>query len=151
MNTETYIANMQLSSQWGPFLFSLTHEMESQLDQKTLRSLMFNTGDRMGRDFPEPPDHSLESIESLINDVWNECNWGWVKLVDGGDCIRIEHYFSPLYTTFASNSASWAGEMLRGFYSAVFEQLGAGNELHVRRTKSDSTDHLEVLELCRIE
>jgi len=150
VNTETYISQLQTSKQWGAFLFSLANELETLLDPDQIRKLMFQTGARMAKEFPAAAEDSLDTVSQIINEIWMECSWGWVVLTDLDDRIRIEHHFSPFSNTFGTHSRAWSGQLLAGFYSSIFKQLGAADELHIRQVEDNKDDNMLLFEFCPI-
>jgi len=140
MNIECYLRNQLRSEQWNHVLFCMAREMESHLDSNSLQGLMYKAGARMADGFPVEGKDSLDAVEVVLNDIWESCKWGWVRLSDQGNCIRIEHAFSPLDEAFGESADGWSVQLLCGFYDSVFRQLGAGDDLRLRRITGGSAN-----------
>jgi len=133
MTIKEYVAYQQRSRKWETCLYSIARELESLLEQEQLIVLMRGAGERMAQGFPDLQLETLDDVEAVINDVWKESDWGWVKFSEERDVVKIEHYFSPLKAALGESAEAWSLALLEGFYSRVFLQLGAAPELSVHK------------------
>ncbi len=148
MTSKEYITHQQRSRKWEACLYSIARELEAQLDQSQLIILMRGAGERMAQGFPELQMETLDDVEAVINDVWKESDWGWVKFSEEKDIVKIEHHFSPLKAALGEPSKDWGLALLEGFYTKVFQQLGAAPELAVRQVSVSDDDGITTFNLC---
>jgi len=142
-----YISYQQKSFQWDGFLYSMARELEKTLNQEQRQNFMRNIGGRMAQGFPDLDMETLTDVEAVMNEVWKESGWGWVKFYEEEDVIKIEHYHSPLNIALGEDSQAWNIALLEGFYTAIFHQLGAPDTLTVRANKDDDKARLMVFYL----
>lgn len=131
MTPNEYIMYQQKSHKWEACLYSMARELENMLSQQQLIGLMRGTGERMAQGFPNLDLETLTDVGAVVNEVWKESDWGWVKFYEEENIVKVEHYCSPLNAAFGEEAKAWTVALLEGFYTEVFHQLGAGRELSV--------------------
>jgi hypothetical protein len=130
---QVYFKQQQVTLQWLAVLRAMAQEMSAQVDAKVLRQLFFKIGYRFAKDTDSILERveTLDQLEEIINNFWAQINWGWVSFNESDDCIEIRHSACPIGQAFGECSINWSIGLIEGFYQAVFEKLGAGENMLV--------------------
>ncbi len=131
---ENYFREQQVSLQWLPILRALAQEMSTRADVADLRQLFFQVGDRFAKDVDGrfAGVETLEQLEQLLNELWQQINWGWVELNEAKASVDIAHQAAPLAEAFGEDALDWSIGLLEGFYQHIFKVLGAGDSMLVQ-------------------
>lgn len=131
---QDYFRTQQVSLQWLPILRAMAVEMSAYADEKDLRQLFFNIGERFAQDAQArfQDIQTLDQLEESLNVFWSHLNWGWVDLTEVKGYIDIAHQAAPLAEAFGDESLAWSVGLLEGFYQTVFTVLGASDKMQVR-------------------
>lgn len=127
--------------QWLPVLRAMALEMSAHTEARELRQLFSKIGARFAIDAEDffQNTKTLAQLEEGINDFWSRINWGWANFQESDDAIYITHQASPLAEAFGDDSLNWSVGLFEGFYQAVFDRLGAGDTMAVRRVDESSS------------
>jgi len=131
-----YYARRQCSEQWRVFLTVLAEELSAQMESDDRRHLMHSLGRRMAAKLPHPDVTTLAQLESAINGLWEQMEWGYATLREADGYIAITHYCAPLRAAFGAASLKWVPALLEGIYAHWFEAFGAGKDLQVFQVTS---------------
>ena len=126
-----YYARRQCSEQWRVFLTVLAEELSTQLEDHDRRQFMRGLGQRMAAKLPHPNLSTLAELESAINQLWEQMEWGYVRLREAEGFVAITHYCAPLRAAFGRASLPWTSALLEGTYAHWFEVFGAGGDLQL--------------------
>lgn len=140
-----YYARRQCAEQWRVFLTVLAEELAQNMAQEQARDFMRNLGRRMALRLPHPDLHTLADLEVSINRLWEQMEWGYVRLREQADHVVVAHYCAPLRAAFGAAAIKWTPALLEGVYAQWFEAFGAGEELRLRQASAPrgSDDALE--------
>ncbi|TWB35719.1 cellulose biosynthesis protein BcsD [Nitrospirillum pindoramense] len=132
------------SLQWRAFIDTLFAELESGVEPAAAQAFYRSVGLRFAEGMALPPCESLEDLERAIGDCWAALDWGWVRLVDEGQFLRISHGAYPVPhagpphpgdTAPALMSPPWMSYMLEGVYTRWMGELGGTGLLAVCRNR----------------
>lgn len=126
-----YYARRQCSEQWRVFLSVLADELAAQMDVPERRQLMHALGRRMAAKLPHPQVASLADLQREINLLWEQMEWGYIRLREEEGYIALTHSCAPLRAAFGPSATQWAPALLEGIYAHWFEAFGAGDELEL--------------------
>lgn len=140
-----YYARRQCSEQWRVFLTSLAEELSGQMEVEDRRKFMLALGERMAAKLPHPDATSLAQLESAINQLWEQMEWGYVSLREVDNTIAVSHRCAPLRAAFGAASMKWVPGLLEGLYAHWFRAFGAGGELQLMQfsTPRGSDDEIQ--------
>jgi hypothetical protein len=133
-----YLLDRQVSPQWRGMLTALATEFEAQIGRDELRLLMQRVGSRFAAAHPLPQCGSTAELANALNLYWHEMDWGYVKLSDEADSLRIVHYCAPL-RAFGGAALAWTPAFLEGVYQTWLSSLGAQG-LSVAQTSAYGED-----------
>ncbi|MDY7538501.1 cellulose biosynthesis protein BcsD [Undibacterium sp. RTI2.1] len=140
-----YYEQQQCSVQWRAFLNAFSVEFSAQGDVNDLRTFMYKLGLTMAASFKVDGGETLLTLESGINKVWADLDWGWVQLRDESDCLLIEHNASPLKVAFGEQALDWSPALLEGVYSYWFESMGIDKSLRLSQRGAVLDDGLLIV------
>lgn len=126
------LLKQQKNQQWGFFLHALAHVLAQQLSEADLHSLMYSIGLEAAKEIPVEGVSTVQELEKALNQFWFEVQWGIVELKEVDSKLQIEHACSPLLAMFGEDACVWVTGFLEAIYYAVFQRLGAGEELKVK-------------------
>ena len=133
-----YLLDRQVSPQWRGMLTALATEFEAQIGRDELRLLMHRVGSRFAAAHPLPACGSTAELANALNMYWHEMDWGYVKLADEAESLRIVHYCAPL-PAFGDAALAWTPAFLEGVYQTWLSSLGAQG-LSVAQTSTYGDD-----------
>lgn len=131
INNLNYHESQQCSVQWRAFLAAFSAEFASKGEPRDLRAFMYQLGHGMGASFAVTDGSSLPALESCMNRIWAELNWGWVQLIEEPDSLVVAHHASPLKAAFGASALEWTPALLEGIYAQWFETLGMDKSLRL--------------------
>lgn len=140
MDHKQYLEDVQCSKQWQGFLAALAAELEAQAAEDELRALMKRVGFRVVSDWPAFECGSLEELQSAVNAIWRDMDWGWVEMLDKGDHIKLAHHAAPLRAVFGDAALPWVSAVLEGVYGELFSRMGADDALAMQRLPAEPDD-----------
>jgi hypothetical protein len=126
-----YFARQQCSTQWRGFLTAFAVEFGQQIPVAELRVLMARLGTSMAQSMRTPAGNTIAELESSINAIWLEMNWGWAKLTEKADGLYIEHRVAPLQAAFGEPALTWSPAILEGIYAHWFSVISANPALQL--------------------
>jgi hypothetical protein len=126
-----YFAQQQCSTQWRAFLTAFAVEFGQQIPVAELRVLMARLGSSMAQNMRTPSGNTIAELETSINTIWLEMNWGRAKLTEKADGLFIEHYVAPLQTAFGEQALTWSPAILEGIYAHWFSVISANPALQL--------------------
>jgi hypothetical protein len=126
-----YFARQQCSAQWRTFLTAFAVEFGQQIPVAELRVLMARLGTSMAQSMRIPAGNTIGELESSINAIWLEMNWGWAKLTEKADGLFIEHHVAPLQAAFGEPALTWSPAILEGIYAHWFSVISANPALQL--------------------
>lgn len=135
-----YFARQQCSGQWRTFLTAFAVEFGQQIPVAELRVLMARLGTSMAQNMRLPAGNTVEELEAAINTIWQEMNWGWVKLTEKADGLFIEHHLAPLQAAFGEPALSWSPAILEGIYAHWFSVISANPSLQLVQAEMAKSD-----------
>ena len=133
-----YLLERQISPQWRGMLSALASEFEAQIGRDELRQLMHRVGSRFALAHPLPACASTAELAQALNLYWQEMDWGYVKLADETESLRIVHYCAPLQA-FGDAALTWTPAFLEGVYQTWLSAMGAQG-LSVAQTSAYGED-----------
>ena len=92
---DAYCTLSTCSLQWRAFLASLAIELHLGSESEEVRTFLRAVGSRLASRLPLPKVETLEELETAMNRVWLEVNWGWVRLGADDEGIWIVHGSYP--------------------------------------------------------
>ena len=131
INTIRYYEEQQCSNQWRAFLSAFSSEFASKGETKDLRAFMHQLGRTMARGFDVSDGSSLQALETCMNNVWSQMNWGWVELLEEADALVVAHHAAPIKVAFGEQALGWTPALLEGMYAQWFEGLGMDKSLRL--------------------
>src|SRR5262245_29590640 len=122
-----YYAQRRCSHQWRAFLVAFSTELFRHAQGDDAKLFLRETGKGMADLLHLPQVQSLRDLEEAMNPVWEQTDWGLVRLSDGGQFISIHHYATPAILTEDVRGlwARSAGHVLEGLYTQWFAMQGA--------------------------
>lgn len=126
-----HLSQRLCSRQWQDALSALAAELANDLTPNHLRAVMRRTGERFARQRALPGTPSLEGLQTAINAIWADLDWGWVEIGESGDHLALTHWCAPLRAGFGADSLGWTTGFLEGAYEQWMRQLGADAQLRV--------------------
>lgn len=126
-----YFTKRQCSTQWQAFLAAFASELEEQVPANELRVLMGRLGKFMAQSLPAPSGDTLAELETSINAIWFNMNWGWVTLVEKNDGLYIEHHAAPLQAAFGEKALAWSPAILESIYGHWFSAISDSDALQL--------------------
>lgn len=133
-STADYLAQRQCVRQWQDFLGALGAELADQLPLESLRLLFYRTGTRFATQHLLDPAESVGDMQTGMNAVWADMDWGVTTLEEVDAALVIMHRCSPLIAGFGAGMQSWTPAFLEGVYQQWFAQLGSSEILRVKQT-----------------
>jgi hypothetical protein len=139
-------AGQSCARQWRAFLAAMFVEFYELGDQKQLDALMTRVGVRFADSQPLPACQSLEDLEGMMNRVWEDIDWGRVRLDENGPFITISHVGFPLFDAEGTLSRLFLGSVLQGVYTRWLQAQGGDTQLTARCVyrKAAATEPLEL-------
>lgn len=125
------LLEQQKNQQWGFFLHALSQVLAQQLNETDLHSLMYSIGLEAAKEIPLEGVSTVQELEEALNQFWSQVQWGGVELKEIDNELQMIHSCSPLLAMFGEDAFVWVTGFLEGIYYAVFQRLGAGEELKV--------------------
>jgi hypothetical protein len=129
-----YYGRSTCNLQWRNFLGSLAIELHLGSEGREVRNFLRAVGRRMAGSMPLPQVETLGELETEMNKVWMEIDWGWVRLGARDDKIWIVHGAYPNALSEGEDEI-WprgASAVLEGVYTVWF---GAQGSPGVRTTR----------------
>lgn len=139
-----YYTKRQCSEQWRIFLTVLAEDLSEQMNAADRRQFMLNLGQRMAAKMPLPNVDSLVELESTINNLWLQMDWGYVTLSEQDNHLAIKHHCAPLHEAFGVSAMQWVPGLLQGVYSYWLKNLGADNGLGFEQFHAPGSDDDEI-------
>lgn len=130
-----YLSARHAGRQWGGFLDALASELADYLGASDWSAFIPRSGIRFAMERPLPACETLEDMQSAMNRVWAELDWGWVTLQEHPRFLSIEHYCAPLDPAASHEHAGLLAGFLQGVYQHWFQTLGSGSTLRVRQAE----------------
>ena len=131
---QLYYAQRRCSQQWRVFLAAFSSELFGNAQGDDAKDFLRDVGRTMAELFVLPQVQGLQDLEDAMNSVWEQTDWGWVRLSDGGNSIDICHYATPSVLV-EDPRGLWArglGYVLEGLYGHWFTTQGASPHLRTR-------------------
>lgn len=128
---QLYYAQRRCSHQWRVFLTALSAELFRHAQSDDAKIFLREVGKTMADLFVLPQAHGLRDLEDAMNVVWEQTDWGWTRLADGGQHINIYHYATPSVLVEDARGL-WSrgfGYVLEGLYGHWFTTQGAAPHL----------------------
>jgi hypothetical protein len=132
-----YFSERQCSVQWRAFLRAYAAEFSMQGAPGDLRLFMSRLGCTMASSYPLRSTASLASLQTEMNRIWQEIDWGWVQLTEKPGYLCIEHHCSPLKEAFGEEALVWSTALLEGWYAQWFKSLSGENGLRLQQYMSN--------------
>lgn len=126
-----YDTHRRCSRQWRRFIAVFAREAVAA-DRAGVLALMRTVGVAAGEAQAPPPSATLMDSESAMNRIWDEQDWGFVRLREDAGALEVEHHAAPLPSQ-AGAEVDCIAAYLEGVYEAWFRRLGAPDHLRVRR------------------
>jgi hypothetical protein len=126
-----YYARQQCSRQWLPLMASMFAEFEEKVASNDADRFLAALGERMAKFLPLRRCESLEELETGINAVFGEIDWGWVRVAEGSQFIEILHGAYPQVPQDEARR-SWLVPVLEAIFTVWLAQQG-GAESHAAR------------------
>ncbi len=136
-NLQGFVVSVLLCSpQWRSFFQVLSLEWSAELPVAQLHAQMVRRGGLLADLHPLPAADGLAELELAMNEVWVRLQWGWVRLHDQGDALRLVHRAAPLVEAFGPMASGWSVGLLEGMYQRWLQRAGAQPGLRVRLVNS---------------
>lgn len=130
--TPMHLARRGRSRQWSIFLSELLGELEVRVeDPALLDKLLRRVGARLAGALPLPGVTTLEDMETGLNKVLTEIEWGWVTITERPRFLVLTHGAFPIFAD-PTEPPSWQVPVLESAYSEWLRILGGDPALSVR-------------------
>lgn len=139
-------AGQSCARQWRTFLAAMFAEFHELGDAKQLEALMTRVGSRLADTLPLPVCATLEELEAAMNRVWEEMDWGRIRLDESGPYVVITHVGFPLFDAEGKLTRLFLGNILQGVYTRWFAAQGGDPQLvaHCIHKRAAATEPLEL-------
>jgi hypothetical protein len=137
------------AAQWRWFLQLLGREWALSADTPALRQRLLADGAHCAQVHALPAGTDLHGLEAAMNAVWSALQWGWVRVSDQGDHLRLDHHDAPLADAFGAELLDTTSALLEGCYAAWLRAAGAPPALVLRRSAAPLPPQVLRFELAR--
>lgn len=133
-----YYTRRHCARQWVHFLASMFAEFDERVDRGEAERFLEVLGARMGRMMPLPPSDNLEQLETDINAMLEDIDWGWARIAETDHFLEITHGAYPVVPQNDSQG-SWIAPVLEGLYGEWLSEQGGDRGFTARRAADRRT------------
>ena len=140
-----YLAARQFSPQWRAVLLAMTDELYENFSAEEAWGFYRQIGLRVSREVALPPVKTLDELETALNAVLAELDWGFVALSLADSAIAIRHRAYP-GMRLDNPSGHWRrafAALLEGVYTVWLQSQGGRPEMTARHREGADDDVLE--------
>ncbi|SRR5690606_1956254 len=119
-----YYTQKNCAEQWRVFVSEMMSEFYVQVDRELAESFLTRVGTRVAQALPLRPCESLEDVAADLNSILTVIEWGWVRIEETGQHIRIVHGAYPVVPMYDNAPEHWLVPVLEGAYTEWLNSMG---------------------------
>lgn len=137
-----YYGDRHNNRQWRQLFSILVDEMYQSAGATDACHFLRHVGSRLAAAHPLDEQSTLQALETTLNGVLGELDWGWVRLNVDNRSIRIVHGAYPGIQETADHWRQAVAALLEGMYQDWFQAQNQEVRLQVKCTDDSQSGAL---------